>query len=143
MSSRLRVLVLNERDPLHPRAGGAEVHVAEISRRLAERGFEVGPGEMGENVTTRGLDLLALPTGTLLRLGEAAVVELTGLRNPCKQLDGLCEGLMNAVLDRDADGGLVRKSGVMGVVLAGGTVRPGDAITIALPVGDAQALEPV
>ncbi len=82
---------------------------------------------MGENVTTRGVDLLGLPTGTRLRLGDEAVVEVTGLRNPCMQLEKLQTGLMAAVLDRDADGDLVRKAGVMAVVVAGGEVRPGDA----------------
>jgi MOSC domain-containing protein YiiM len=88
---------------------------------------------MGENVTTRGIDLVGLPTGARLALGDEAVVEITGLRNPCVQLDRFQQGLMAAVLDRDEDGGLVRKSGVMGVVLAGGDVHPGDAIAVELP----------
>jgi MOSC domain-containing protein YiiM len=88
---------------------------------------------MGENVTTAGVDLLALPVGTKLRLGDAAVVEVTGLRNPCAQLDGIQPGLMKATLDRDEDGELVLKSGIMGVVLAGGDVRPGDPIAVELP----------
>ena len=98
---------------------------------------------MGENVTTRGIDLLALPAGTRLQLGDDAVVEITGLRNPCVQLDRFQPGLMAAVLDRDAHGGLVRKAGVMGVVLAGGEVRPGDAIGVELPPEPHRALEPV
>ena len=110
----------------------------------ARPGFRASAGVMGENVTTRGVDLLGLPTGTLLRLGtEGAVVEVTGLRNPCVQLDGYAGGLMRAVLDRDADGGLVRKAGVMGVVRSGGAVRPGDAIGVELPAGPHQPLEPV
>lgn len=122
-----------------------QVHLihAELLDELAQQGFEVQPGEIGENVTTRGVDLLALPRGTRLTLGGEAVVELTGLRNPCSQLDRFQNGLMDAVLDRDADGGLVRKSGVMGVVLAGGVVRPGDAIAVELPAGPHAALEPV
>ena len=105
-------------------------------------GFEVAPGQMGENVTTRGVDLLGLPTGARLRLGGEAVVELTGLRNPCAQLDGVSPGLMAATLDRDADGALIRKAGVMGVVLAGGEVRAGDPITVELP-GERRPLQPV
>ena len=88
---------------------------------------------MGENVTTRGIDLLGLPTGAKLRLGETAMVEVTGLRNPCAQLDDFQPGLMAAVLDRDDDGNLVRKVGVMGVVLTGGEVRPGDALRVDMP----------
>jgi MOSC domain-containing protein YiiM len=98
---------------------------------------------MGENVTTRGVDLLDLPVGARLRLGSQAVVEITGLRNPCSQLDGFQQGLMAAVLDRDADGELVRRSGVMGVVAEGGEVRPGDAIAVELPPTPHRPLGPV
>ncbi len=98
---------------------------------------------MGENVITRGLDLLALPTGTRLRLGDEAVVELTGLRNPCVQLDRYQQGLTAAVLDRDAEGRLVRKAGVMAVVLTGGEVGPDDAIGVEMPAGEHRRLEPV
>lgn len=112
-----------------------QVHLlaAELHTELRGRGFEVGPGDMGENVTTRGVDLLGLPTGARLRLGGQAVVEITGLRNPCVQLDRFQDGLMSAVLDRDDDGKVVRKAGVMAVVLTGGDVRPGDPITVELP----------
>jgi MOSC domain-containing protein YiiM len=98
---------------------------------------------MGENVTTRRIDLLALPTGTRLTLGLDAVIELTGLRNPCVQLDHYQQGLMAAVLDRDEHGELVRKSGVMAVVLAGGVVRAGDPIAIELPPLPHERLKPV
>jgi MOSC domain-containing protein YiiM len=98
---------------------------------------------MGENVTTRGVDLLGLPTGTRLQLGADALVEVTGLRNPCLQLDGIAPGLMKATLTRDASGGLVRKAGIMGVVIAGGEIRPGDAIAIELPPPPHRALEPI
>ena len=112
-----------------------QVHLihAELHEELRGNGFDVSAGQMGENVTTRGVALLALPTGARLCLGETAVVEITGLRNPCAQLDALHLGLMAAVLDRDAQGNLVRKAGVMGVVLVGGEVRPGDPIRILLP----------
>ena len=98
---------------------------------------------MGENVTTRGLDLLGLPTGTRLHLGSTAVVEITGLRNPCLQLEGIHSGLMQAVLDRDEDGELVRKAGIMGIVLAGGDISVGDEIRVELPAPPHQPLIPV
>ena len=98
---------------------------------------------MGENVTTRGVDLLALPAGTLLRLGEDAIVEITGLRNPCRQLDEIQDGLMAATLDRAAGGSLVRRAGVMAVVVRGGELRAGDRIAVRLPDGERRALEPV
>lgn len=122
-----------------------QVHLihGELHDELLTAGFAVSPGEMGENVTTRGVDLLALPTGTRLHLGYTAVVEVTGLRNPCTQLDGLHDGLMKAVLGRDEHGNLVRKTGVMSVVVAGGDVKPGDEIRVVLPPGPHRALEPV
>jgi MOSC domain-containing protein YiiM len=98
---------------------------------------------MGENITTRGVDLLALPAGTRLRLGEMATVEITGLRNPCAQLDGLQRGLMAAVLTRGEDGRVIRKAGVMGIVVHAGIVRPGDSIEITLPASPHRMLEPV
>lgn len=112
-----------------------QIHLihAELHDELQSAGFDVGPAVMGENVTTRGVDLLALPVGTRLTLGEEAVVEITGLRNPCSQLDSIQQGLRKAVLDTDEDGNLVRKSGVMGVVLTGGTVRAGDGVRVELP----------
>jgi len=98
---------------------------------------------MGENVTTRGIDLLSLPRGTRLCLGQSAVVEITGLRNPCTQLDGLHSGLMEAVIERNPTRGLIRKAGVMGVVVAGGEIAGGDLIRIELPDGAHEALKPV
>lgn len=122
-----------------------QVHLihAELHDELRARDFAVGAGDMGENITTRGVDLLALPTGTWLHLGAEAVVEITGLRNPCLQLNGVAPGLMAAVLDRDAQGNLIRKAGVMGIVLAGGEVRSGDTIRIELPPAPHQPLAPV
>jgi MOSC domain-containing protein YiiM len=104
---------------------------AELFEELAQAGFAVGPGRLGENVTTRGLDLLALPRGTRLRLGDEALIELTGLRNPCRQIDAnIGPGAMAAVLDRAADGALIRKAGVMAIVLSGGDVTAGDRIVV-------------
>ncbi len=115
----------------------------ELFDELAGHGFPVRPGDLGENVATRGIALLALPRGTRLRLGAEALVEITGLRNPCKQIDDFQPGLMQAVLDRDAAGNLIRKAGVMAVVLASGTIRPGDPIAVTLPDGPHQPLAPV
>jgi MOSC domain-containing protein YiiM len=122
-----------------------QVHLihAELHEALTGAGFTVEPGQMGENVTTRGVPLLDLPTGTRLHLGPEAVVELTGLRNPCPQLDGLHPGLRAAVLGRDAEGNLVRKAGVMAVVLTGGSVRAGDIVAVDLPAAPHRPLEPV
>ncbi len=121
-----------------------QVHLVhcELFDELRPRGFDLVPGELGENVTTRGLNLLGLPTGARLRLGATAVVEVTGLRNPCRQMNAHQEGLMAAVLDRDEDGNLIRKAGVMTVVLAGGEVRPGDPIVVDLPSLPHSALLP-
>ena len=122
-----------------------QVHLihAELHDELKAAGFVVAAGEMGENVTTRGVELLALPIATRLLLGAEAVVEVTGLRNPCTQLDDFQPGLMRAVLGRDEHGVVVRKAGVMGIVLSGGVVRPGDAIKVELPSPPHRALEPV
>lgn len=108
---------------------------------MTARGFTVRAGDLGENVTTQGLDLLALPTGASIRLGDNARVRVTGLRNPCAQLDGLRDGLMAAVLERDAQGHLVRRAGVMAVVVAAGEVRPGDPAMVTLPDPPYAALE--
>lgn len=131
------------KDPSVPNLRQVHLIHAELHDELRKQGFDIAPGAMGENVTTRGIDLLGLPTGTRLRLGDEAIVEVTGLRNPCAQLDGIAKGLMAATLDRDANGKLVRKAGVMGVVLRGGEVRADDAIEIELPAPPHRALAPV
>ncbi|MGC2412241.1 MAG: MOSC domain-containing protein [Stellaceae bacterium] len=122
-----------------------QVHLihAELFDELRVAGFTVSPGLMGENVTTQGVDLLGLPTGARLHLGPAAIVEITGLRNPCRQLDKLHPGLMAATLARDPEGNLIRKAGIMGIVLAGGEVREGDPIRVELPAPPHQRLAPV
>ncbi|KIH96836.1 molybdenum cofactor biosysynthesis protein [Streptomonospora alba] len=121
------------RDPTQPNLRQVHLIPGELHDELRESGYRVRPGDLGENVTTRGLDLLALPTGTLLDLGPSAVVEITGLRNPCTQIDGFQQGLLAEVVGRDADGAVVLKAGVMGVVRATGPVRPGDAIGVRAP----------
>ncbi len=122
-----------------------QVHLIheELFQELAEQGFAVEASEIGENVTTRGLDLLKLPRGTRLHLGTSAVVEVAGLRNPCVQLDDFHKGLKEAVLGRAEDGSLIRKTGIMGVVAVGGEVRRGDGITVELPPLPHLRLEPV
>jgi MOSC domain-containing protein YiiM len=131
------------RDPTQPNLRQLHLIQAELHDELRAAGFEIEAGALGENVTTRGVDLLSLPAGTLLRLGAEAVVEVTGLRNPCVQLDTFQAGLTAAVLGRDARGELVRKAGVMSVVRAGGEVAPGDPIAVELPVGPHRPLEVV
>ena len=120
-------------DPTQPNLRQVHLIGAEVFGELAAAGFAVGAGELGENVTTHGIELAALPVGARLRLGDAAVVEVTGLRNPCQQINDFRQGLMEALLGRDAEGEVVRKAGVMAVVLAGGDVRPGDAVAVELP----------
>lgn len=131
------------KDPTQPNLRQVHLIPAEMHDELRAAGFAVGPGLMGENVTTRGIDLFDLPTGTRLHLGATAVVEVTGLRNPCGQLNGLQPGLMAATLGRDEHGAIVRKAGIMGIVLVGGEVRPDDPIRLELPAEPRRALEPV
>lgn len=122
-----------------------QVHLiqSELFDELNAAGFSIRPGDMGENIATRGVDLLSLPTGTVLRLGDEAQVRVTGLRNPCIQMDRFQDGLMAATLDRDDNGGLIRKAGVMAVVLTGGLVTPGDSVTAIRPAPPHQPLKPV
>jgi MOSC domain-containing protein YiiM len=121
------------RDPTQPNLRQVHLVHAELHDELREAGFTVVPGQMGENVTTSGVDLLGLATGTRLHLGSSAIVEVTGLRNPCAQLDKIQKGLMAATLGRDEHGNLVRKAGIMGVVRAEGEIRPGDPIQVEPP----------
>lgn len=122
-----------------------QVHLlhAELFDELIEAGFAIFPGDLGENITTRGIDLLSLPTGARLAIGRSAVVQVTGLRNPCVQLNRFQPGLMAATLDKDANGRVIRKAGVMSIVMAGGEVRAGDHIGVELPAGTLKRLEPV
>ncbi len=131
------------RDPSQPNLRQVHLMHAELFDEVADAGFEVAPGQLGENVTTRGIDLLGLPTDTLLHLGADACVRVTGLRNPCQQINGFEPGLLREVLGRAEDGSVERKGGVMGVVVAGGTVRRGDTIRVELPSGEHSPLSPV
>ncbi|SDX88454.1 hypothetical protein SAMN05661080_01593 [Modestobacter sp. DSM 44400] len=130
-------------DPSQPNLRQLHLIHAELYDELNGRGFGIAPGQLGENVTTRGVDLLGLPRGTHLHLGRNAVIEVTGRRNPCRQLDDFRPGLMQAVLDRDEKGHLVRRAGVMGVVVADGSVRPADGVRVELPGLPHVALAPV
>jgi MOSC domain len=130
-------------DPTQPNLRQVHLIHGELHDELQARGFRIDAGQMGENITTRGIDLLSLPKGTKMFLGETAMLEITGLRNPCTQLDGLQAGLMNAVLDRDEAENLIRKAGIMGVVLADGEVKSGDKIQVELPAKPFEPLERV
>ena len=131
------------KDPTQPNLRQVHLIHAELFDELHARGFPVCPGELGENITTSGIDLLALPARTRLHLGAMAVVEITGLRNPCSQIDKFQKGLMQATLERDSRGNLIRKAGVMGVVISEGEVRPGDPILAELPAEAHEPLVPV
>jgi MOSC domain-containing protein YiiM len=135
--SRVRV------DPTQPNLRQVHLVQSELFDELRQKGFSIHPGDIGENIATSGIDLLGLPTGAVLHIGDSAVVEITGLRNPCSQLDGFQNGLTAAVLDRDAAGNLIRKAGIMGVVRAGGDIRPGDPIRVELPAEPHRPLERV
>jgi len=127
-------LYVVKKDPT--RANLTQVHLIqqELFVELADR-FVVGPGELGENVTTSGVDLLSLPLGTRIHLGATAIVEVTGLRSPCSKINAYQGGLMKALVAKDDDGCIIRKSGVMSIVVAGGEVLPGDALRVELPDG--------
>jgi MOSC domain-containing protein YiiM len=131
------------KDPTQPNLRQVHLLHIELFDELRAKGFAIKPADLGENVTTSGIDLLALPTGTRLHLGADAVVEVTGLRNPCIQLDHFRKGLMAATLDKDADGNLIRKAGIMSIVIADGDVRPGDAIGVEWPALPHRPLLPV
>jgi len=131
------------RNPLQPNLRQVHLIASELFDEVAEAGFTVRPGDMGENVTTEGIDLIRLPKGTRLWLGDEAAVEITGLRNPCAQIDGFQEGLLAQMVSKDEAGTIIRKAGVMSIVIRGGVVRPGDAIRVTLPPEPHVALERV
>lgn len=130
-------------DPTQPNLRQVHLMHEELFDELRAKGFDVKPGAIGENVTTRGIDLLGLPTGTVLRLGPEAVVEVTGLRNPCVQIDNYSKGLLKEVVSNGPDGELIRKAGIMSIVLVGGVVRPGDEIRVELPAEPHRPLQKV
>lgn len=131
------------RDPTTPNLRQVHLIHSELFSQVAERGHDVKPGQLGENVTTAGLDILALPRGTRLRFAGDAIIEVTGLRNPCTQINGLSAGLMKELVHLDAAGETVRLAGIMTVVLRGGVVSAGDPIRVELPAGAHERLGPV
>ena len=130
-------------DPTQPNLRQAHLLHSELLDELFANGFNVNPGDLGENILTRGIDLLSQPVGTRLLIGTEAILELTGLRNPCSQIENFRASLLDAVLERAADGRLIRKAGVMAIILRGGTVMAGDAIRLVLPAEPHHALERV
>jgi len=143
MGATVKHLSRVQKDPQQTNLRQVHLIHSELHDELRAAGFTVSAGQMGENVTTRGIDLLGLPAGARLHLGGSAVVELTGLRTPCAQLDDFQDGLMQACLSKDRQGNLIRKSGVMGIVLVGGELRPGDPVRVDLPPPPHQPLGPV
>lgn len=130
-------------DPTQPNLRQVHLIHTELHVELRKQGFDIAPGQMGENVLTAGLDLLGLPRDTLLQLGKSAVIQITGLRNPCAQIELFRPGLLKAVIGRDENGNVVRKAGVMATVVHGGAVRAGDSIEVHLPATAHLALERV
>ena len=130
-------------DPTQPNLRQVHLIHSELFDELSSQGYSVLAGQLGENVATRGIRILSLPVGAELHLGTSAVLRLTGLRNPCAQLDRFKAGLMSAVLERTPEGALIRKAGVMSIVVTGGIVRPGDEIGVELPAGPHMPLERV
>lgn len=130
-------------DPTQPNLRQVHLIHAELFAEVAAKGFAIAPADLGENITTQGIDLLALPRGTVLAVGESVRLEVTGLRNPCAQIDAFQTGLLGAVLEKAPDGTLIRKSGIMSIVLAGGVVRAGDVIEVRLPAPPLLPLERV
>lgn len=130
-------------DPSQPNLRQVHLIHEELFDEVREKGFTVKPGDLGENITTRGIDLLGLPRGCILHIGSDVKLEVTGLRNPCGQIDAFQKGLLAAVLDKGPNGELVRKSGIMTIVIEGGRVRPGDRITVEPPEGPFLPLERV
>jgi MOSC domain-containing protein YiiM len=135
MGEKVKHLYLARKNPDAPNLRQVHLMHTELFDEVRAKGFDVKPGDLGENVTTEGIDLLGLSAGTKLYLGDDAVIEITGLRNPCHQIDKFQQGLLKATLDKDADGKLVRKSGIMSIVLVGGVVRPRDTIRVEPPAG--------
>lgn len=131
------------RDPTQPNLRQVHLIQGELFAELEDEGFRVRPGDLGENITTSGIELLSLPVGTLLHIGDEAIVEVTGLRNPCLQIDGFQDGLLKLVVGRDETGNVVRKAGIMSIVQRGGDVRPGDKIKVELPDEPHRPLEKV
>jgi MOSC domain-containing protein YiiM len=131
------------RDPAQPNLRQVHLIGVELLEEVTTKGMPVAPGDMGENVTLRGLDLLGLPRGAVLHLGAEARVQITGLRNPCAQIDAFRPGLLAEMLPRGKNGQVIRRAGVMAIVLTGGVVRVGEAVRVDLPPEPFLPLMPV
>ena len=125
-----------KRNPSAPNLCQVHFMAAELFDDLVPTGYTVAPGELGENVTTEGINLMSLPLGTQLHLGAQAVVSVTGMRSPCSLINGYQKGLMKQLIKTDAAGTVHRRGGIMGVVVRGGVVNPGDCIRVELPAGE-------
>jgi MOSC domain-containing protein YiiM len=143
LGKTVKHLYLEKKDPCKPNLRQVHLIHSELFDELKTKGFEVHAAEMGENITTSGIDILSLPRGTVLSFGTEAKIEVTGLRNPCNQLEAIQKGLMKAVLDRDEAGNLIRKAGIMAIVIADGKIKVGDVIEIQFPQEPFLKLEPV
>ncbi len=142
MGARVKHRSRVAKDPTQPNLRQVHLIASELLDEVNAKGYEVSPGDLGENITTAGLDLISLPVGTSIRIGDT-VLALTGLRNPCPQIKTFGEGLQGEMLDHDENGKLVRKTGVMAVVLRGGDVASGDEILVAAPAGDPVPMEKI
>lgn len=130
---KIKHTFLAKEDPDRKNIRQIHLIAAELFTELKGKGFNVDPGQLGENITTEGIDLLSLPTGTLLHIGNGAVIELTALRQPCIQIDEFQQGLLKEVVYKDSGGNIIRKVGVMGVILVSGAVSPNDEIIVETP----------
>jgi len=126
-------------DPNQPNLRQVHLVMSELLDDVRAAGHEIEPGRLGENVTTTGIDLIGLPVGSMLRIGDTALVALTGLRNPCKQIRDVGDGVLKMMfVDGERygrPGEQIGRTGVMGVVVAGGTVSAGDEIAVRYPAG--------
>jgi MOSC domain-containing protein YiiM len=129
---------LAKKMPVMPNNRQVHLIASELFTELGLSGFNVSPGELGENITTAGLDLTNLPLGTRLRLGSSAVVEITGLRTPCSLIDRFQKGLKRAMIMKHEQPRF--RCGVLGVAKATGKIAPGDPIIVELPSFSLQPL---
>ena len=126
---------LSDRKKNSTRSNLRQLHLiqSELIEELNATGFDVRPGDLGENITTGQIDLPALPQGTLLRIGDTAVVEITGLRTPCFKIERFRKGLRSAVTEHRHGGPATLKGALMAIVVAGGVVNRDDRIGVIIP----------
>jgi len=112
--------------------------LTELARKDSKgRAYIISPGALGENITTKGIDLVGLNEGTRLHFGDGddhAIVRITGLRNPKKRLDEWPKGLLDRCAMKNKKGEITgRKIGVMGIVEEDGFVQPGHMVYVEKP----------